>query len=60
MLETTEARRNYLVSEPNYHTAKKISDQTVIQKKMLLNKLIFSGLTKLEITKLVMHEFWYD
>ena len=60
MLETTEARRNYLVSEPNCHTAKKVSDQTIIQKKMLMNKSTFLGLTISGITKLVMHEFWYD
>ena len=27
---------------------------------ILMNKPVFSGLSKLEISKILMHEFWYD
>ena len=57
-LEKIEARRNYLVSKPNYHTAKKFSYQTIIQKEMLMNKPVSLGLKILETTKVVMYEFY--
>ena len=47
-LVTTEARTNYLVSEPNYNTAKKISENLLAIKmrktQILMNKPVYLGL----------------
>ena len=65
-LVTTDKRRNKLVSEPNYHTMNYISeDLSIIEMnktkvKSKMNKLIYLGLLILEISKLLMYEFWYD
>ena len=61
---TTEERRDYLVSELNYHTIifflqKYISHKNEKNTK-LMNKLVYLGLSMLEMSKTVMHEFWYD
>ena len=48
-LVTTDKRRNQFVPEPNYHTTKWFSE--------ILNDL---GLSILEISKILMYEFWYD
>ena len=63
-LVTTDKRRNKLVSEPNYHTMNYISEDLSIiemnKTKVKMNKPIYLGLSILEISKLLMHEFWYD
>ena len=64
-LVTTEGRRNYLVSEPNYHTTKFfVENQLAIGKEKktqtLMNKPIYTGPSMLELSKIVMHEFRYD
>ena len=63
-LVTTDKRRNELVSEPNYHTMNYISEDLSIiemnRTKVKMNKPIYLGLSVLEISKLLMHEFWYD
>ena len=60
----TDKRRNELVSEPNYHTMNYISEDLSIiemnRTKVKMNKPIYLGLSVLEISKLLMHEFWYD
>ena len=56
-LVTTDKKRNKLVSEPNYHTMNYISeDLSIIE----MNKPIYLGLTILDISKILMYEFWYD
>ena len=61
---TTEKRRNYLVSEPNYHTAKFFTGNllAIEMKKLqiLMNKPVCLGLSILGLSKTVMHEFWYN
>ena len=70
-LVTTEARRNYLVSEPNHYTRKQnfqyitqyflglfISNRN--EKKIFMNKPVYLGLAILEISEIVIHMFWYD
>ena len=61
---TTERRRNYLVSEPNYHTTKFFTEnllETEMRKsQILLNKPVYLGLSILDLSKTVMYEFWYD
>ena len=63
-LVTTDKKRSKLVSEPNYHTINYISEDLSITEmnktKVKLNKPICLGLSILEISKLLMSEFWYD
>ena len=63
-LVTTDKKRGKLVSEPNYHTINLIAeDLSVIEMKktkVKMNKPIYLGLSILEISKILMYEFWYD
>ena len=63
-LVTTDKRKNQLVSEPNYHTIKWSSEDilAIEMKKttVKLNKPVYLGLSILEISKTLMHGFWYD
>ena len=63
-LVKTDHKRNKLVSEPNYHTMKLISENLSIIKikkvKVKMKKPIYLGLSILEISKIIMYEFWYD
>ena len=62
-LVTTNKRRSKLVSEPNYHTINLISEDLSIiemnKTKVEINKPIYLGLSILEISKILMYEFWY-
>ena len=63
-LVTADKRRNQLVSDPNYHTTKWLSENVLAiemkKTKVKMNKPIYLGLPILEISKILMHEFWYD
>ena len=64
-LVTTDKKRNKLVSKPNYNTMNYISkDLSIIEmkkkKKKKMNKPIYLGLSILDISKILMYEFWYD
>ena len=63
-LVTTERRRNYLVSEPNYHTTKFFKENLLAiemrKTQILMNKPVYFGLSILDLSKTVMFEFWYD
>ena len=63
-LVKTDHKRNKLVSEPNYHTMKLISENLSIiemkKVKVKMKKPIYLGLSILEICKIIMYEFWYD
>ena len=63
-LVTTDKKRSKLVSEPNYHTINLISKNLSIiemrRTKVKMNKPIYLGLSILEISKILMHEFSYD
>ena len=63
-LVTTDKKRSKLVSEPNYHTINLISENLSIiemrRTKVKMNKPIYLGLSILEISKLLIYEFWYD
>ena len=63
-LATTERRRNYLVSEPNYHTIKFFTKNLLaIEMKttqIYMNKPVYLGLLILELSKILIYEFWYD
>ena len=61
---TTERRRNYLVLEPNYHTTKFCTENllSIEMRKtdILMNKPVYLGLSRLELSKILSYEFWYD
>ena len=61
-LITTENRRNYLVSESNYHSTKFFTENLLtiemIKTQIFMNKPVYLGLSILELSKIVMHEFW--
>ena len=61
MLGNTDIK---LVSEPNYRTINYISENLSIiemrKTKVKMNKPIYLGLSVLEISKILMYEFWYD
>ena len=63
-LVTTDKKRSKLVSEPDYHTINYISENLSIIKmrstKVKMNKTIYLGLSILEISKILIYEFWYD
>ena len=63
-LVATDKKRSKLVSEPNYQTINLISEDLSIiemkKTKVKMNKLIYLGLSILEISKTLMYEFWYD
>ena len=63
-LVTMDKKRSKLVSEPNYHTINLISEDLSIiemkKTKVKMNKPIYLGLPILEISKILMYEFWYD
>ena len=63
-LVTTDKKRNKLISEPNYHTMNYISEDLSIMEmnktRVKMNKPIYLGLSLLDISKILMYEFWYD
>ena len=63
-LVTTDKKRNKLVSEPNYHTMNWISEDLPIiemnKTSVKMKKPIYLGLSILDISKILMYEFWYD
>ena len=60
-LVATEKRRNYLVSEPNFHTTKFFTENLLAIKmrktQIIINKLAYLGLSILDLSKTVMYEF---
>ena len=63
-LVTLDKKRNKLVSEPNYHTTKHFSENllTIEMKKanVKMNKPVYLGMCILDISKMLMYEFWYE
>ena len=63
-LIATKRKRNYLVSQPNYHTTKFFTKNllaTEMRKtQILMNNPVCLGLSILDLSKTVMHEFQYD
>ena len=57
-LVTTDKRRNQLVSEPNYHTTKRFSENLLAiemkKTRVKMNKPVYLGLSILEISKTLM------
>ena len=61
---TADKRRNQLVTEPNYHAIKCFSENVLAiemkKTKLKMNKPIYLGLSILEISNILMYEFWYN
>ena len=59
-------KRNKLVSEPNYHTTKRFSENLLAiemkktKAKVKMNKPVYLGMSILDISKTLMYKFWYD
>ena len=54
-----------LVLEPNYHTTKLFTEDLLAREmkkktEILMNKPFYLRLSILEISKMIMYEFWYD
>ena len=62
-LVTTERRRNYLVLEPNCHTTKFFTEHLLAikmkkkKKEILMKKLVYLGLSILDLSKILMYQF---
>ena len=64
-LVTTEKKRNYLVSEPNYHTTKFFTEHLLAREmkkknkktETLMNKAGYSEFLRLELNQILIHEF---
>ena len=64
-LVATERKRKYLVSEPNYYATNFfIGHLLAIEMKkkteILMNKSVYLGLSILELSEILMYEFFYD
>ena len=63
-LVTTDEKRNKLVSEPNYHTTKRFSENLLAiemkKTKVKMNKPVCLGMSILDINETLMYTFWYD
>ena len=63
-LVPTDEKRNQLISEPNYHTTKyfpeNLMEIEMKQIKVKVNKRVCVGMSILDISKILMFEFWYD
>ena len=63
-LATSDRRRNRLVSEPNYHSHEKFSEQLIaIEMKKIrvkMTKPLYLRMSILDISKTLMYQFWYE
>ena len=62
-LVTADQERSKLVSEPNYHTTKHISENLLAiemrKTKVKMNNPVYLGMSILDISKTLMYVFWY-
>ena len=63
-LVTSDERRKRLVSEPNYHSHKNFLELLMaIEMKRIRVKIakpLYLGMSILDISKILVYEFWYD
>ena len=63
-LVTNDKKRSILASEPNYHSTKYISGDLLVmemkKREIYKNKPIYLGQAIVDISKMLMYEFWYD
>ena len=58
-LVTSDKRRKRLVSEPNYHSDHLMAIE-MKKKRAKMIKSLYLGTAILDISKILMYEFWYD
>ena len=60
-LVTSDKRRKRLVSEPNYHSHKNVSDHVMAiemkKTRVKMTKPLYLGMSMLDISKILMYEF---
>ena len=60
-LVTTKRKRNYFVSEPNFHTKKFFTEMSLAiemkQTEILMNKPVYLGLSILKLSKILIYVF---
>ena len=63
-LVTTDEKGCKLISEPNYHTTKRFSENLLAKEmkktKVKMNKLVYLGMSISDIRKTLIYKFWYD
>ena len=63
-LVTSDKRRKRLVSEPNYRSHKRFSNYLMAiemkKTRVKMTKPLYLGMSILDISKILMYEFWYD
>ena len=63
-LVTSDTRRKRLVSEPSYHSPKKISGHLMAielkKTRVKMTKPLYLRMSILDISKILMYKFWYD
>ena len=63
-LVTTDEKRSKVISEPNYHTTKRFSENLLAiemkKTKVKMNKLVYLDMSILDISKTLKYKFWYD
>ena len=61
-LVAADEKRSKLVSEPNYHTTKRFSENLLAvemkKTKVKMNKPVYLGMSILDISKTLMYKFW--
>ena len=63
-LVTTDEKRHKLLSESNYHTIKRFSENLLAiemkKTKVKMNKSVYLGMSIVDISKTLMYKFRYD
>ena len=63
-LVTTDEKKSRLISEPNYHTTKRFSENLsaieMKKTKVEMNKPVYLDMSILDISKTLMYKFWYE
>ena len=63
-LVTSDKRTKRIVSEPSYHSHKKFSKHLMViemkKTRVKMIKSLYLGMSILDVSKIIMHKFWYD
>ena len=56
----TIEKKNYLISQRNYHTTEFFTEDLLALEMKKMNKPVYLGLPILKLSKTIICEFWYD
>ena len=63
-LVASDKIRKWLVSEPNYRSHKNVSDNLMAiemkKTRVIMTKPLYLGMSILDVSKILLYEFWYD